>query len=479
MSFRKSLFKNIIILGGYSYSTQVLSFLSSIVLSRLLLPSEYGFVALITVFTGFINQFSDAGLSYIIVRSDYNKLFHSTIHYLAIIIGVVLAVLVVLLAYPIALFYEDMNLVIPTIIMSSSFILRSFNTVPFGILSKELKFNILGKIELISTTLEIGLMIILAFLRFSYWALILPSIAGNFLRIYLYNHHTSFKFRFLKAKYLIIGFRKAKGIIGNLTGFNLLNYWARNADNLIIGKVFGTQSLGLYDRAYKLLNLALNVMTSLFGKVLYPSLKDLESKGGDSNKEYLNTLGVISLLNFPVSVLLIFFSKPLVLLLWSETWIHVADLLPYIGILILSQTLNSTTGNIFILKGKERMLMLLGIPTNIVIIVSIGAGAFFSMVHVLRFYALAFVIFDIPLVMYYGFKKSFGYDTKTILKFWLPKVFLSVLLIMSVWLNYTFITAILASLYLIHLLASQRDDLKNIFRFAKNKVRNNSNQLNQ
>jgi len=75
MSFRKSLFKNIVILGSYSYTTQIIAFLGTIVLSRLLLPEEYGFVALITVFTGFISQFSDAGLSYIIIRSDFGNSF--------------------------------------------------------------------------------------------------------------------------------------------------------------------------------------------------------------------------------------------------------------------------------------------------------------------------------------------------------------------------------------------------------------------
>lgn len=469
MSFRKSLFKNIVILGGYSYTTQIISFLSSIILARLLLPEEYGFVALITVFTGFINQFADAGLSYIIIRTDYNRLFHSTIHYLAILIGVILAVLVILLAYPISIFYKDPALILPTIIMSSGFILRSFNTVPFGILSKKLEFNKLGQIELICAVIEILLMILFAFLKFSYWALIIPSVFGNFLRIILYRVNTEVRLVFLKRKYIIVGFRKAKGIIGNLTGFNLLNYWARNSDNLIIGKVYGAQSLGIYDRAYKMLNLALSVMTGLFGKVLYPSLKDLDTKGGDVNKEYMNTLGIVSLLNFPVSVLLIFFSEPLVRILWSERWIQVAELLPYIGILILSQTLNSTTGNIFILKGKERMLMLLGIPTNFVIIASIGIGAIFSMVHVLRFYALAFVIFDIPLVMYYGFKKSFGYDNRTILKFWMPKVLLSVLMIFSVWTAATWITILLCTLYLIHLLISQKDDIVSMSGYFRKK----------
>ena len=82
----------------------------------------------------------------------------------------------------------------------------------------------------------------------------------------------------------------------------------------------------------------------------------------------LNLLGIISLLNYPIAAILIFFAEPMVRILWSERWIAVAELLPYIGILILTQTLNSTTGNIYILLGKEKTLMRIGIPTSIVII---------------------------------------------------------------------------------------------------------------
>jgi O-antigen/teichoic acid export membrane protein len=475
MSFRKNLFKNIAILGGYSYTTQIISFLSTIVLSRLLLPAEYGFVALITVFTGFINQFADAGLSFIIIRSDYNRLFQTSIHYLAMVIGFILAFIVVMLAYPISLFYKDPALILPTIIMSSSFILRSFNTVPYGILSKELKFNILGRIDMISQLTEIGLMILFAFLKFSYWSLIIPNVICNVLRIIMYRVHTSIRLKMLKMKYLVIGFRKAKSIIGNMTGFNLLNYWARNADNLIIGKVFGSQDLGLYNRAYKILNLALGAMTSLFGKVLYPSLKNLDSKGGNIQKEYLNTLGVISLLNFPISLLLIFFSEPLVRILWSERWIQVADLLPYVGILILTETLNSTTGNIFILRGKEKTLLQITIPNIIVIIGAIAAGAFFSMLQIMRFYTLASVLFDIPMVIYFGFKKSFGFENKVIIKFWIPKVLLSTVLIMAVWLELKILAIVLISLYFLHLIIEQKEDIVKISGFVSNRIKTRHN----
>jgi PST family polysaccharide transporter len=250
----------------------------------------------------------------------------------------------------------------------------------------------------------------------------------------------------------------------------MLNYWGRNSDHLIIGKVFGAQSLGIYARAYKLLGLALGVMTSLFGKVLLPSLKDLGDKGGDMNKEYMNILGIISLLSFPASIILIFFAEPLVRILWSDTWIEVAKLLPYIGILILTQTLDSTTGNIFILYKKENTLMKIGIPTNMVIIAAIALGSFFSVIHVLRFYAIVSIVFDKPFVLYYGFKKSFGISTKVILDFWIPKLVLSILMIVSVWLDYKWLTAGLLTLYFVHLVINQKEDIVKTFNFVLKKV---------
>ncbi len=173
---------------------------------------------------------------------------------------------------------------------------------------------------------------------------------------------------------------------------------------------------------------------------------------------------------------MIFFAKPLVRILWSDAWIEVADLLPYIGILILTQTLNSTTGNIFILYKKENVLMKIGIPTNIMIIVAIAWGSIYSMVHVLRFYSLVFIIVDIPFVMYYGFKKSFGFDTPTILRFWIPKLVLSTLLVVSVWINMTWLSVVLMLIYLVHLIILQKDDIVQTTGYLWKRARNKQNQ---
>ena len=104
MSFKKTLLKNILVSGGYNYLSQAISFLSSIIVSRLLTPESYGFVGIIAVFTGFLSIFSDSGISLAVIRSHYLHTYHKAVDTLALLVGTTLCLLTCALAYPISLF---------------------------------------------------------------------------------------------------------------------------------------------------------------------------------------------------------------------------------------------------------------------------------------------------------------------------------------------------------------------------------------
>ncbi|MFW6219026.1 MAG: oligosaccharide flippase family protein [Bacteroidota bacterium] len=467
MSFRRSFFKNVITLGGYNYGSQILNFLSSIVLSRLLLPEEYGFVALIMVFTGFIIIFADAGLSYAVIRSDYGRTYQKVLQSLSIWIGIGLSILLILLAYPIALFYGDMELVIPTIFTSLLFVTKSLSIIPVAILSKNLDFNFLGKAKMSETIISITLMIILALLGFSYWSLIIAQVFSPLALFFMARYRLNFGFYIYNWKFIKFGFQKTKSLIGNITGFNIINYWARNADNLIIGKFYGSASLGIYNRAYRMLQLALTLITGLFGTVLYPSLKDLESKGGNINKEYANILGVISILSFPIALVLILFPDTIVYVLWGNNWMKVANLLPYFGLLIISQTLLSTNGSVFVLLNKERMVMLLGGITSVILVFSIVIGSLISVEGVAVFYALGYIGLVLPISVYYSFYKSFGFEVREIINFWTPKFVLSLSVLFSLWFRIEWLKLLSMLLLMIHIIYYQRNDIRSFTRLIK------------
>jgi teichuronic acid exporter len=481
VSFKKTLLKNIITLGGYNYISQIATFLSSIVLSRLLLPEEYGFVALITVFTGFVIIFADAGLTFAIIRSDYGRTYHKAMNLLSFYIGVALFLIMLLLAYPIAYFYNDISLMVPTMVMSSVFIIGAFTIVPMAILSKQLDFGEVGKIRLIANLVSIVMMIFLAWLGLSIWALILPQLLLHLIQYVLSEYKVRIGFKFYKLSYPLLAYRKTKSLITNLSSFNMINYWSRNADNLIIGKFYSSGELGIYNRAYKMLQLALSLISGLFGTVLYPSLKKFKSEGGDINSEYNNILGIISIINFPVGAILILIPETFVRVLWGENWMMVAELLPYFGILILFQTILSTTGHIFILKEKEKDFMWLGVVSAIIMVVSIVIGAFYSVKVIAISYTVCFLIVIVPFYLYFGFYKVFGFQTKTLVKFWAPKIILSLGVLAGELLNQNYIVYIFTLLFAVHLVYFQRNDLKNIRLLLVQKVKtmNNSKEKNE
>jgi len=470
VSFKRNFYKDVVTLGGYNYSSQVINFLTTAILSRLLLPSEYGIVALIMVFTGFIMIFTDAGLSFDVVRSDYKYTYHKSISNLAFLMGVSLFLLMCLLAYPIALFYDNMELVLPTIVLSSLFIIRTINIVPYALLTKSLSFNYIGQVQFTANLVSIFFMISFAYFNFSYWSLILPQIIISVYIYFFYSRKTNFPFRLYPHKYTVAGFRKAKSIMGNLSGFNVINYWVSSADNLLIGKMYGEAALGIYNRAFRLLTLSTSLISGLFGKVLYPSLKKLQSEGGNVQNEYFNVLGIISLLNYPAAFLLIIFPENFVRILWGSNWIDVAAFLPYFGLLILIKTLTNTTGHIYILFHKEKVLMYVGIVNSIITITAIVIGSMYSVITIARFITLSTLAVTTPITLIYGFAKTFGFKISDIIKFWVPKLLFSLTILYSVWADYYFVSVIAIISYLIHLIFFQWKDLIKVSGFLKEKA---------
>ncbi|MBA7569531.1 hypothetical protein ES708_11271 [subsurface metagenome] len=162
-------------------------------------------------------MFSDAGLSYAVIRSDYGRTFHHAINNLSGFIGILLFLIMILLAYPISLFYENPNLVLPTMVLF--FIINSLKVVPQAILTKKLEFNTIGQINLYSVVLLIGLMILFAVLGFSYWALIIPQIISDLFKCIMFYKKAKFRFTFNAFYKIKLAFNKAKSLIGNLSIF--------------------------------------------------------------------------------------------------------------------------------------------------------------------------------------------------------------------------------------------------------------------
>jgi O-antigen/teichoic acid export membrane protein len=472
--FKKSFFKNLFVSAGYTYVSHGLTFLSSIVIARMLSPENYGLVGLITVFTGFIAVFVDSGISLAVIKSDFGYTYYKSLDTLALLMGIGLFLITSLLAYPISIFYNNHALVLPTLVLATTFVFKSLYVVRAAILSKQLQFAYLGKVLLANTSLSIVLTIILAYAGLQHWAIIIPQVAAAILTTILYERKLKLKFNYYSTKHTQVALKYTKRIIGSLIGFNMVNYWSRNTDNLIVGKSFGINDLGVYNRAYTLLTLPLTLITGLFGTVLYPSLKKLKNDGGDVNAEYMFVLKLIGLIVFPIACALLLFPDLLVHLLWGPTWARVAQYLPYFGLLVLSQPLLSTIGNFLVLQGKEKTLMYSGWITSIFIVGSIIFGAMFSMIAMVQAYSLCFLIIVLPYNIVFVYYRVLKFDALMLLKFWGPVLSLSFGIWMGCYLNSPLLKLGSISLLLISLLVSSRTEIWKAVMKGRNKMRSRS-----
>lgn len=428
MSFRKNLFKNILVAGGFNYLAQIVTFIVSLVTSRLLLPADFGIVGLITVFSGFITVFADSGISIAVIRSGFSPTYHKGLNAIAILIGFLLCICTLILIYPISLFYENQSLIWPGVAIAFLFIVRSITIVPLAVLQKKLEFSYLGKVNfggVLSSTLAT---IFFAWLGWRHWALIWPQFITYLTIFYLTRKKSFIPIGFIRKPLLVKCYVLTKKLIGSLIGFNLINYWSRNTDNLLVGKIYGKSELGIYNRAYMMLTLPLSLITGIFSSVLFPSLVKYKAEGGQTQQEYYFVLRIISLINIPVALILILIPRPFVHLLWGQNWIGVADLLPYFGLLVMTQTLLSTSGSILVLEGKEKQLMISGWVSAAFMVSGIMLGALISIKGIAEFYSLFYLLGVLPFNVYYVYLVHLKHATMNVLVFWVPKIILSVII---------------------------------------------------
>jgi PST family polysaccharide transporter len=474
MSFKKGFFRSISNLAKYTYLQQGVEFFSTIILSRLLVPEEYGFVAIIHIFSSFIQLFANSGVRQALIRSDYGYTFHRYLFSLAIWIGIILTLGLSLLAYPITLLFEDRALLFPTMVMSLRFTVDSINYVPAAILSKKLNFSKIGQAKFSATIFSVGLSIILAFLGFSYWSLVIPMVIAPLIQYVVLFRHTRIGIKFYGIRAARFAFLKIKALMSNLIAHNTINYWSRNVDKLIIGKFFTQADLGLYNRAFRFVQLTFRLVIGIFNAVLFPSLKKLQESGGNVNKEYNDIMGIITLINFPLVAILIAFPEELVLLLWGQNWLDVSFYLPFVGLLIIFQTLMATMTNVFVLYGKERVMTRITFFASLTSVLSIGIGAFFSMQMLVTLYTAANILVVTPIYIYYGFYRSFRFKTEPLLWFWLPKIVLSTgLLYFIVQENQLALYALLLLLFF-HLLINQKNSLLSLYQLITRMIREKS-----
>ncbi len=218
------------------YSSALLQLAYSVILARILTPDDFGIVAIAQVFVVFFNIFSDMGLgAAIIQRQDLSKQDVSRLFGFTILLAVALALLFALFGIPISAIYERAELKNVCGLLSFSVFFATLNTVPNSLLMKQKRFLLVGIRQITSVLAASVIGVTLARVGIGYYAIVAYSIANSFI-IFVWNYAPIRVIPVFKG--ILLSVRKVFSYSAYLFGFNVINYFSRNLDNLLVGVLF-------------------------------------------------------------------------------------------------------------------------------------------------------------------------------------------------------------------------------------------------
>lgn len=375
--------------------TQILYVLFGIFLARILSPSVFGVVGMVTIFTNFAVLFIDLGFgTALIQKKDADNEHFSSVFWLNLTIGCLLYCLFFFTAPLFSIFFKQPEITELIRVICLTFIIGSLTSVQSNLLVRELKFKQKVIFNWISIIVGYSVAFYLAYHGYGVWAIVWMTIATSATNSILYwltsDWMPSFVFNVQKVKELS---RFGLHVLGDTS----VNYWSRNFDNFIIARFLGSTELGLYTRAYSLMLLPLRNVSSVIIKVMFPAFSKKQDDIPSIKKYYLLIIKYISLVTFPAMIGLSLVSKEFVLLFFGKDW---SGMIPILSILCLVgavQSIFTLNGMIYNSLGKANIALRVSLLVNFVLIIAFSIGVNFGIVGMSWSYLIASVILFYPI----------------------------------------------------------------------------------
>ncbi len=378
----------------------ILRIAGTVILARLLSPNDYGLVGMVTVIIVFAEIFKDAGLSLATVqKEEITREQISTLFWINVLISAILGLCVLAAAPLVAWFYGKPELTAITAALSFSFIISGLTIQHQALQRRHMHFGTLSGIQIATQITNLVVTIVLAYFGWRYWALVVGLLTGTLAGTLL----TLFFFPWIPGWVQKgTGARKMLKFGGHLTGFNIINYFARNADNILIGKLVGAEALGFYSRAYQLLMLPITMMSGPISNVAVPALSRLNEDRQRLHRYYLHILYMLSLISGPIVGIAFLASNDIVIILLGPTWSPVSDVFKYLAMGGLLQPLYNTQSWLHLAVGRADRVFIWGLIGTPIIVASFLIGLHWGINGVAFCYSIALIITTIGSLAYAG-----------------------------------------------------------------------------
>ena len=345
-----------------------ISIIVRLLLARLLVPEDFGLIAMIIIFLGLINIFVDFGLKNALIqrkRDTDTLLLNDSAFWFLLGGGVFWTTVFLLAGIPLmAWLYDEPQLKTLATVMGLSIILHSLSIVPEARLTRRMDFKSLVIAEAIATLTASAITISMAFSGAGVWALVVQQLSLSIIRSTLIwrfaRWHPRWQFTW-QSLHSVMGFS------GWMLGNQVVHYLRNNMDKALIGYLLGATSLGIYTLAFMLTETMRVQISNVIGQVMFPAYSRIQDDRTEIKRLYLNVIRYMTLTIFPIATLLILYAEPLILLLFGEEWIDATNPVQILALASMVFVLSGDPSAVLRGLGKPDLAFLISLWNTVIV----------------------------------------------------------------------------------------------------------------
>ena len=354
----RSLFHGVAWNAALKWPAQLLSWITTIWMARLLLPRDFGVVGMATVFIGLTTIVTEFGIgSAILVYRDMRDSTVAQLNALSLMLGVAGFVVCCIAAWPLSLFYHEPALRMVMVGLGGTFVVDSFRSVPAALLQRELRFR---EFAILESTKQIAgslLGVVLAASGWGYWSLVVGNLAGSIIWTLAMLERRRSRFAWPRLTELRPYLQFNRQVITERIAW----YGYSSSDFIVAGRLLGTEPLGVYTYAWTLANLPGEKILVLLQRVLPSIYSAAQSDQGALRRYFLLATESLSLVVIPVTVGLALVAEDFVVVVLGRQWIATIPILRILCIAMTAHMMSTLLPQLLLMVGQARLMMRLSI----------------------------------------------------------------------------------------------------------------------
>lgn len=367
-----------------------------VVMARLISPDDYGLFLMATSFTVLLSMFGDIGLAKATVqRQEISHEQISTLFWINAGVGLFLFLLVLAAAPVLGWFYREPRLVPVTMVMGGQFLLSGLSFQHGALLQRQMRFVTLEKIALAAQLSGAIAMFSSAWLGAAYWALALNIIVLRCVDTALTWRLSGWRPGPPRRG---TGVRGMLAFGGHLSGFQFVNYFHRNLDNILIGLYCGPEMLGFYSKAYGLLKQPLSQIGTPTSSVIVPALSRLQGDPSRYRAYFIKAMKAVVFVAMPMVVFTCVDARELIVILLGNRWLPVVPLFMALAPAALLGVAQIFANWLYQSLGRADRMFKSGTAVLGVMIIAFAGGLPWGGLGVATAYSIAYSLIVIPLM---------------------------------------------------------------------------------